>query len=241
MKTIAESITAISNQPKPIEGKRLSVAPQSQAALLLKNGSESKKALAARLYRDFYAMKTYGKEPESLDSIISLFNEGLADFPVDKINAAFRLHAQRSAEFPTLADIVGIIRRNGKPTLKESDIIAIRKKDGEDRTGAEWAMLKEWDAQQQEGWRDDPDPQKDAAMLTENLRLRQHVSDLKDEIRRLSDLLREVRVAKGIEPQAPSLAEKVDRTIRAMRESGAPETDVSTFASQYDIAIPGGI
>jgi hypothetical protein len=56
-------------------------------------------------------MKTYGKEPESLDSIIDLFSETLSEFSWDEINIAMTQHAKASPEFPTPAEIVLLIKQ----------------------------------------------------------------------------------------------------------------------------------
>jgi hypothetical protein len=202
-------------------------------ALLLRDDPTAKQELSTKLYRDFHALKTYGKEPESLQGIISLFTEVLSGFTPDKINAAFKTHAERSAEFPTPADIVGLIRRNGRPPIKESDVIAIRKKDGQDRTLKEWKMLREWDAEQQEGWRDDDDQVKGEASQQENTRLRQEIITLKGENGRLKELLSKARQEKGIETPVLTVQQKVVATIQAMRLGGANEADVESFASSY--------
>lgn len=234
--TNASQSPAANPSAKPTEEKLPSCEQQSLVALPLNQDSPSRQQLAARLYRDFYAMKTYGKEPESLESIVSLFNESLANFPFEKINAAFIIHAQRSQEFPTPSDIVGLIRRNGKPPIKESDVIAIRKKDGSDRTNSDWQLLREWDDQQQEGWDDIPDPVKDQATLQENIQLRQRVNVLEHDVELLRKLLHDARMAKGFERPRPSVEEKVTATISAMRAAGATDEDITAFASEYGIA-----
>jgi hypothetical protein len=69
-------------------------------------------------------MKTYGKEPESLDSIIDLFIETLAGFPWDEINCAMTEHAKVSPEFPTPAEIVAIIKlERAEKTRSENSIV----------------------------------------------------------------------------------------------------------------------
>src|SRR5262245_32536595 len=88
-----------------------SSALQKAAALPLNDDREGMQKLAGRLYRDFHAMKTYGKEPESLESIISLFNETLADYPAEWILLAMHEHAKVSAEFPTPAEIIAKINQ----------------------------------------------------------------------------------------------------------------------------------
>ena len=178
-------------------------------------------------------MKTYGKQPEALLSITKVMLRDLADFPPEKILNAFKLHAQRSDEFPTTADIIGLIKRNGRPPLRESDIIAIRKKPGDTRTDDEWAMLREWEAQQQDGWRDESEPMRDTSLAVENARLRQEVIGLKGEIKRLSGQLHEARMAKGLEKPKPSQQQKLADTVKAMRDGGATEADIDEFLLPY--------
>jgi hypothetical protein len=94
------------NLPKTIEQGLPSCEPLPPGVLPLKSDHQARQTLAARLYRDFHAMKTYGKEPESLESIISLFNETMEDFSGDEIFKAMHKHAKASPEFPTPADII---------------------------------------------------------------------------------------------------------------------------------------
>ncbi len=77
--------------------------------MAISQNQEARKLLAVRIYRDFNALKTYGKEPESLKSIISLFNETLADYGFEEINQAMTEHVKQSPEFPTPHDIVKLI------------------------------------------------------------------------------------------------------------------------------------
>lgn len=187
-------------------------------------------------------MKTYGKEPESLESIIRIFTRDLGHFPADKVMKAISVHSQRSQEFPTVSDIVGLIKRKGKPPLKESDIISIRKKDGEFRTPEEWQMLREWDNEQQEGWSDEPDPVKDAATLAENIRLRAELTALKAEYQRLGDMLKAEREGKPLPPPRPlktahTLEEKIKNTIAQMKADGAHQEDIDQFCRDYGVPI----
>lgn len=214
-----------------------SCVPQSKGGLPLKSDAESKKNLAMRLYRDFHAMKTYGKEPESLESIISLFNETLAEFTMDHIVLAMKVHAQRSQEFPTPADIVGIIRRKGRPPLSREMYISISKKDPEDRSGDDWKYLRAYEAEHSTEVSDFVDQAKETANRDENLRLRNQVRELQAEIGKLSHLLHESRRAKGLEKPKPSVQEQVNRTVAEMRRGGASEEDIERFAKQYGVTL----
>lgn len=97
---------------KQTELKQPLCEPLPPGVLPLKADLNSQKRLASRLYRDFHAMKTYGKEPESLESIISLFNESLAEYCGEEIFQAMHEHAKCSSEFPTPAEIISRIEMN---------------------------------------------------------------------------------------------------------------------------------
>lgn len=159
-------------------------------ALALIDDEEGKKALAVELYDRFHAMKTYGKEPESLESIIRIFKKDLAKYPTEKILKAISTHAERNDEFPTVSDISGLIKRNGRAPIKESDIISIRKKEVCDWSRAEGQLVEEWNRQQREVWHDVDDAQRQSDIQQENLRLRNKVKELESEIKRAWDVVR---------------------------------------------------
>ena len=220
------------NPQKMNEQEPLSGAQQLRVALPLKNDKLGTQRLSVRLYQEFQAAKTYGKDPEALESMIPLFTTALADFPIEKIEKAFDTFSQRSDEFPTRFDIITIIKRNGRPPIKESDIIAINKKDGSDRTPADWQMLREWNAQQSEEWDDDTST-RDTNLQRDNESLRRKISALEQENKKLADLLHETKMEKGLEKPKPSMQEKIDNTVKAMRDGGASEADIEEFMSQY--------
>lgn len=202
----------------------------SNTEIALSSNEAGQIAIAKEIHARFHAMKTYGKEPESLSSITATMLRDLSDFPADKILKAFKLHAQRSEEFPTTANIYGLIKRNGKPPLSKETFIAISKKHGEDRTSEDWQYLRDYQAEQNDGWEEVPDQAKSNATLNENTRLRQELIELKREVKRLSDLLHEERMRKGIEKPKPDLMESLTRTINAMRTEGAKQEDIAEFA-----------
>lgn len=198
------------------------------AGLPINQVPDAKKALATELYHRFHSMKTYGKEPESLESIIAIFANDLADYPLEKIMMAIKTHSQRSSEFPTIADIVLLIRNNGRPLLKESDIIAIRKKDGEHRTRAEWAMLREWESQQSEAWQSTGSDS--VVAVAENERLRKELAEAKKENSRLQEIMRLDDLRKNyIPPAPPKPQDKIQNTINAMKAQGYTDSDIEEF------------
>ena len=219
------------DQPK----QSLKLQPKGSQGLRLSESKESKRKLDSLMMGCFASQKLYGRDPGNSEAITEMFHAMLAPYPASHCLRAFEIWLERSQEFPTPANIIGIIKRKGKPPLKESGIIAIRKKDGEFRTREEWAMLREWEAEQVEGW-DLPDEQKHEAMVQENIRLRQQVRTLTAETERLSGLLHQARVAKGLEPVKPSLAERIAATVRVMRAGGASEDDIAMFEASHGAA-----
>jgi hypothetical protein len=106
--------------PKPQSSKDL--------ALPLRDDPVGKQQLAALIIQCFDALKLFGKEPEQLKNAAALFQFALADYPVEKINDAFKAHLQRSTEMPTPADICTLIRRGNKPPFNQSLYISLVQK-----------------------------------------------------------------------------------------------------------------
>ena len=120
------------------------VSPSS--SLSLHNDSEGQKVLAVMLQQCFQALRVYGKEPESLASVIAMFRLVLADYAVGSITDAFRIWLKRSNEMPTPADIASIIERGGKPPLERAVYVSLSRKAAEQRTSDEWAYMREYEA-----------------------------------------------------------------------------------------------
>jgi hypothetical protein len=228
VQALAAVIPAVVEEVKPTELKPQSCAPQSQA-VTLHSDSQGKQELATMLYQCFQGLKVWGKDPDSLEGAVALFQMTLAGYPMEKIRKGFKIHLSRSGEMPTPADIVGLIKRNGKPPLSQAMYIAISKKDGEDRTDADWQYIREYEADQREGFSEMSDPVKDEATAIENSRLRKELMYLCDEVKRLADLLHAERKRNGLEKAKPTLQAKIDATIEAMREGGASEADIDEF------------
>lgn len=178
-------------------------------------------------------MKTYGKEPESIESITAIFARDLAEFPVDKILKAIKTHSQRSQEFPTVADIFGLIKRNGKPEITQAMYINASKKDYENRSAKEHKLISAYeDDYYDSDWKSEnysPSPgfDKDNQLRIENY-------ELKKEINRLGVLLRDARKnITSIEFFAPD--EKINKTIAYMRTSGASAKDIRDFCASQGI------
>ena len=107
--------------------------------------------------------------------------------------------------------------------------IAITRKSGEDRTASDWQYMREYEAEHREEWPGFSDPEKDDGIAAENARLHKEVLALRTEVQRLTQMLHEERKRNGLEKPKPSLQEKIDATVEAMRKSGANEADIEEF------------
>lgn len=94
----------------------------------------------------FDALKTYGKEPEQLESVKKLMHFALADYPWEKIRDALAYYFKHNSEFPAPADIVQIIERGNKPPFDKAVYTTISKKHPADRTSDEWAYMREYES-----------------------------------------------------------------------------------------------
>ena len=120
-----------------------SAAPST--SLALNDDAEGIKTLSNLLAQCFDIFPLYGREPEAADNIRKAFRLTLADYPIDRIKAAFRYHLKISKDFPVPADIVSIIERGNKPPFERSVYIALSRKDKEFLTHDEWDYLKEYE------------------------------------------------------------------------------------------------
>ena len=97
------------------------------------------------LFQCFQSLKLYGREPEALEALVSMFQMVLHDYTMDQIRQAFALHLKRSNEMPTPADIANIIERGGKPPFERAVYVAIGKRDPVTRTSDEWAYMRDYE------------------------------------------------------------------------------------------------
>ena len=98
------------------------------------------------LFQCFQSLKLYGREPEALEALVSMFQMVLRDFTIDQIRQAFTLHLKRSNEMPAPADIASIIERGGKPPFERAVYVSLSRKAAEQRTSDEWTYMSEYEA-----------------------------------------------------------------------------------------------
>lgn len=111
----------------------------------MKDDREGKARLNEVILMAFDALKTYGKEPEQLDSVKKLMHFALADYPWQKIREAFAYYFKHNTEFPAPADIVQIIDRGNKPAFERAVYVSISKKHADMRTSAEWQYMRDYE------------------------------------------------------------------------------------------------
>jgi len=96
--------------------------------------------------------KLYGKSPEDAPTITKLFQTILAEQPAEKVTKALEIWLQRSTEFPTPADIIALIKNNGKPPVSEARISSIYRKNHNERSIEEIWILRKYEEEQNEGF-----------------------------------------------------------------------------------------
>lgn len=206
-----------------------------QNAPALQESKEAQIQLDSMLLACFSVQKMYGRQPENIEIINQVFHNILGRFQGNKVIKAFEKWMERSQEFPTPADIVNLIKRNGRPPLSESLFVTISKKDYEDRTEEERQYMRDYQAEMHDEWEVPPDPIMQSARIGENEKLRSKIYQLEEENKRLTYLLHETRMAKGIEKPRPTHQERIDNTIKYMKSVGSSEEDISDFlASQLN-------
>lgn len=143
MQTVATAAQAAINQ---IEQKRQSPAPFEITSLPMRQDPQGKARVGEAVVLFYDALKTYGKQPEQMESVTKLFMFALADYPVQKIIDAMSFYVRHYTDFPAPADIVQIIERGNKPPLDRSVYVNLSKKQPDQRTSEEWAYMREYEA-----------------------------------------------------------------------------------------------
>ncbi len=84
------------------------------------------------LFQCFQALKLYGKEPESFDSVVAMHLFVLSDYPFEKIKEAFAFYLRHNNELPSPGDIANIIERGGKPAFDRTVYLSLVKRKAAD-------------------------------------------------------------------------------------------------------------
>lgn len=114
--------------------------------MALREDQDAKRTLTNLLSQCYDAQKVYGKEPEQLENLNKMFHFVLADYPIEKIQQAFKYYLKHNAEMPAAADIAQIIERGNKPPFDRAVYTAISKKHAADRDSDDWAYMREYES-----------------------------------------------------------------------------------------------
>jgi len=162
---------------------------------------------------------TYGKTADDMAIMVDGFITDLAEFPGDKVMLAFRTHARHCDRMPTLKDIRGLIERNGRAEVKESDIIALRQKADWEKTPDDWALIRDYENRLYVGWGGKSDTEKIAELRHENKKLRERIKAL--EANNSSKKIGQSTVCKSFSASIPDSKSQLEQTIDWMRQTGA--------------------
>ena len=127
-------------------------SPKESHKLVLKDCEKNRGKLEELLGGCFALQKLYGKSPEDAPTITKLFQTILAEQPAEKVTKALEIWLQRSTEFPTPADIIALIKNNGKPPVSEARIASIFRKNYNERSTEENWILRKYEEEQNEGF-----------------------------------------------------------------------------------------
>lgn len=105
----------------------------------------SRLELSNFLFQCFESLKVYGKEPEQMKSVNSMFQLVLSDYNIEDIRRAFAYYLKHNTDLPAPADIVNIIERGDKPPLDKTVYVSISKKLAENRTKDEWQYMRDYE------------------------------------------------------------------------------------------------
>lgn len=144
MQTLAETLPTAISQAKANGQGLQSSNPQPNSVTLIEDAN-ARKQLSNFLFQCFDALKVYGKEPEQMKNLNSMFQMVLADYTYEQIQSAFAFYLKNNTELPAPADIASIIERGNKPALDRSVYVSISKKEAAQRTSEEWQYMREYE------------------------------------------------------------------------------------------------
>lgn len=116
-----------------------------RSSVTLTHDIAGRKELTNFLFQCFDAMKVYGKEPEQMENLNSVFQIALADYSFAEIRSAFVHYIKNHPDLPAPADIVSLIERKNRPPLDRAVYVQIGKKPGERRTVEEWQYMDDYE------------------------------------------------------------------------------------------------
>lgn len=117
----------------------------------MKQNLEGLDTFNASLAALFQGLTSYGKDAEQFRASVLLFNMVLGDYPAEKAQNALVIWAKNNTTYPTPADIVQLIERNGRPPLDRTTYANLCKIDPYSRKQADWDYIGDYEYFQQHG------------------------------------------------------------------------------------------
>lgn len=197
----------------------------------LRENAKAQEQLDGMLLSCFAVQKMYGRAPENLEAINQIFHRLLADHPGNLVIKAFETWMRTNQEFPTPADIIGLVERRGGSVIGKEVYIAKQKLDPELRTPDDWKTIRDYEKQNlnTEWGSDIVNPNKTSELRMDNENLRKKVSALTHENAALRASLHEKKMAELYAPRTEfAVAEHIEKTIAYLKSKGASEEEIES-------------
>lgn len=98
------------------------------SALTLANDPAGMASLSDMIALCYETLNVYGKKPEQIEATVKLFSIVLANDCIGNVRKAFVAYLRNHRDMPTPSDIIGYIRREGRPPFDRSIYIGLCQK-----------------------------------------------------------------------------------------------------------------
>lgn len=139
--------TIEAKEQKPLPLPKISNAVASKPTeLMLKDDPFGQNQMTDLLAQTYALLKKYGEKADQAELRDKGFQWILGDYPIKKIEIAFREYLKTGKDIPTPADILAILDPKTQPLCKEVYIrIAQKRAKGENLDATEWAYVREYE------------------------------------------------------------------------------------------------
>jgi len=204
-----------------------------QSTICLSDNPEGKLKLRNKFKELAAGQKMWGKSPDDVAGAVATIEARLGHLPAEVVSKAVDRHYGFSNEFPSPSDLIGWIRRRGRPPFERAIFVDISKKNYQDRTADEREYYNDYKADRMDN---DisimvGDPHKYSSMIQDSERMRRELAGLRGEISRLDELLKDAR--DSITKPRFTIEHRVGATAINMRRSGATDEAVASFIDEY--------
>lgn len=138
----------LANKPKSSSVR----SAQESSTLRLSEDAAGREHVTDMLSFCWSALHLYGKKPEDFAGIVQTYLGFLASYETSKVVAAFKRYIKHRREFPTPADIIGIIEGRIKRDASYYNRLRERVKQGDHLYSDEKEYLEKYEEQIAEDW-----------------------------------------------------------------------------------------